>query len=204
MLYRFYIYDEQMLFPSVAETEEGFYVDIKPVEKFKVSQIDEWKPVLYRALTTANEIIPTPEQHDEGGSALLEALNLQRWAVFEKKAVMYTIHAGASYTKVYRTGKGPDGMWAPAGTTERVFDRRTPIQYVVDALAEDAIKQPEAHPFKTGGLMVLPKAETSEKSDAAPKLLPRKDDTADDSKSRDPKNSKKKSEPNKNGSSKPE
>jgi hypothetical protein len=157
MLYRFYVYDEHVLIPTVAETEEGFYVDMKPVQLFAATSTEDWKSALYKALAAGNSLIPTPEQNEAGGSVLLESMNLQKWSAFEKRAVMYTIHAASAYVKIYRTGKGPDNMWNPAATEERMFDIRTPWQYVVDALVADAVKQPEAHPVKVGGLMVVPK-----------------------------------------------
>jgi hypothetical protein len=157
MLYRFYVYDEKIVIPTVAETDEGFYVDTRPVLRFAVAQMESWKSAMYMALAEGNKRIPTPEPSDSGSSVLLESLDITKWSVFEKRAVMYTVHANNSYVRIYRTGKGQDGMWEATKTTERIFDVRTPWQYVVDAIVEDAIQQPEAHPIKVGGLMLLPK-----------------------------------------------
>jgi len=158
MLYRFYVYNEQVLLPTVAETEEGFYVDTKPVEMFPAVEVDEWKTHLYKRLTSRNEIIPTPQASDSGHSVLLDALHIEKWSVFEKRAIMYTVHAVGRYLRVFRTGKGPDGMWEAANTSERIFDSRAPWSFITDALAEDALSQPEAHPVKVGGLMVIRKS----------------------------------------------
>jgi len=158
MLYRFYVYDEKVLLPTVAETDEGFYVDTKPVEIYPALKVDDWKPRLFHFISGHNQIIPTPQASDSGHSVLLDSLHVEKWSVFEKRAVMWTVHALGRYVKVFRTGKGPDGMWDAAGTKERMFDSRAPWSAIVDALAQEAIGQPEAHPVKSGSLMVLPKA----------------------------------------------
>jgi len=157
MLYRFYVYDEKIIIPSVMQTEEGFYVDEKPVQIIHVKEAALWKSELTRALMAGNKIIPTPDPSTSGESVVLESLKVQKWVTFEKKACMYTIHATSSFIKVYRTGKAPDGMWGTKNAVERVFHSKAPWQFIVGALAEDVNKQPEAYPVKSGGLMVLPK-----------------------------------------------
>lgn len=157
MLFRIYLYDEKVLLPTVAQTEQGLYVDTKPVQQFAVTDLERWKSALYLALNAEAKRVDSTGDNEEPGSILLEILQLQKWSVFEKRALMYTVHAGGAYIKVYRTGKGPDGMWNAETTIERIWDVRTPMHYIVDAVAEDAIQQPEAHPIKAGGLMLLPK-----------------------------------------------
>ena len=152
MLYRFYIYDELVLIPVVAETEEGFYVDTLPVQRFHAKQVEEWKSAMTLALMVGNRIIPTPEPSESGGSVVLKSLRIEKWIKFEKRACMYTVHHGSSYIKLYRTGKAPDGMWGPINQVERTFSPRAPWQIIVDAIADDVIKQPEAHPIKVSGL----------------------------------------------------
>jgi hypothetical protein len=157
MLFRVYVYDEKVVIPTVAQTDDGFYVDTLPVEQFNVNDREEWKGRVYKMLAQGNTFIPTPEASDSGGSIILEALHIQKWASFEKRAVMYTLHKSGPYIKIYRTGKGPDGMWDVSRTIERLFDSRAPLICVMDALAEDVFKQPEAYPVKSGGLMLIGK-----------------------------------------------
>jgi hypothetical protein len=60
---------------------------------------------------------------------------------------MYTLHLGAKYTSIYRTGKGPDGMWLSSATEQRCFDPRIAnydllehfVQYIVKI---DQIRMP--------------------------------------------------------------
>jgi len=57
----------------------------------------------------------------------VEALHLNSWAAFEKQSVLFTIHKGARYIKIYATGFGEDGMWSNAAMTERQFHSRAPL-----------------------------------------------------------------------------
>jgi hypothetical protein len=157
MLYRFYVHDEKIIIPTVKQTEEGFYVDEKPVQVFAVKDTAVWAAELATALMSSNKVIPTPDPSSSGESVVLESLRIQKWVVFEKRACMYTIHATSSFIKLYRTGKAPDGMWGNNNAGERIFDAKAPVNIIVDALAEDVFRQPEAYPVKSGSLMVLPK-----------------------------------------------
>lgn len=128
------------------------------MQKFAATDVDAWKSAVYLALKSEKTPIAAPDQEEDSpGSVLLELLNLQKWSLFEKRALMYTVHIGGAYIKGYRTGRGADSMWDASATIERVWDIRTPLHFIVDALAKDAIGQPEAHPVKVGGLMLLPK-----------------------------------------------
>lgn len=144
---KIYLYGigQQIIIPQLAETQEGFLVEIEPVEIFSVDQIDQWKSVMYKRLSQGNPIIPTPEKAEAPGSPILARLNLKRWDDFEKKAVLYTIHAGPRFISVYATGKKKDGRWTK-GDRERKFASQAPLEIVVDEVALDIIKEPEAVP----------------------------------------------------------
>lgn len=156
MLFRIYIYDQKVLIPNVAETDEGFYVDVKPVKLFEIGERDAWEKCIADLLVGTNELIATPKPSETGGSAILDMLSLQKWTAFEKKSVMYTVHTSSSYIRIYRTGKAPDGMWQANAINERSFDRGTPPSTIVSAIADDIMKQPEAHPLRVGGLILRP------------------------------------------------
>ncbi|HEY9679764.1 MAG TPA: hypothetical protein V6C76_17305 [Drouetiella sp.] len=145
----------------MAETEAGFYVDAGPVDVFEIDDIANWRKELYLRIMRGNPLVPTPERSDEPGSAILERLNITKWSTFETTAVMYTIHRGGRYISVYRTGKGPDGMWTQENTSLRQFANQIPIEMLTRTIADDVVKQPEANRPKTS-LMLAPPAPPSD------------------------------------------
>jgi hypothetical protein len=146
-LVRVYLYGvgQKVIIPSVAETEEGFFVERAPVEIFAVEDLGRWKALAYQYLSRGNDLIATPESGASPGSCILEKLNLLKWADFEKNAVMYTIHRGPRFIRVFATGKNEAGTWS-TGTKERIFEARAPLEVVVDEMAMELIKEPEAVP----------------------------------------------------------
>jgi hypothetical protein len=142
-----YLYapSKSVLLPTVAETESGVFVEGAPLKIFDHHQVDLWKAELYKMLNKEMQVIATPEGALEPGSQILEALNLNSWASFEKEAVLFTIHKGARYITIYATAFGEDGMWSAAGMNERKFHSRAPLEVVVDAIAKDIMCHPHAH-----------------------------------------------------------
>jgi hypothetical protein len=161
-LIRVYVFNQQLIIPTVAQTEDGFFVDLGPVKVLTMKQLELWEPAILKSLLAGNAIIPTPAPADEPGSAILDKLNIRKWSTFETQAIMYTLHDGGRYVMLHRTGKGANGMWDNSTMEQRKFDSRTPRPLVVEALLSDIKKQPEFKPPSTG-LMVLPKAEKEAK-----------------------------------------
>lgn len=156
-LIRLYIFHEKIVLPVVAETEAGFYVDVEPIQVFSISDKNAWKNAVYSTLSKGNPVIPTPDGSEEPGSAILEKLNIQKWSTFETSATMYTVHLGGGYIRIYKTGRGADGMWSNSENSQRQFAGRAPLSSIVDSLADDILKQPEANRPKTS-LMLSPAA----------------------------------------------
>lgn len=154
-LVRLYIQHQKLILPTVAETEAGFFIDTAPVQVFEIADIDSWKSAMYLALVEGNKLVPTPERSDDPGSAILDKLDINKWSTFETSAVMYTLQTGGRYIHMYRTGKGADRMWSNDGMEQRQFASQAPLEVVVQAVAEDIIKQPEAQRPKTS-LMLAP------------------------------------------------
>jgi hypothetical protein len=147
---RIYLYGvgQKIIIPELAETEEGFFVEIDPIKIFSVQDIVGWKDVIYRVLSQGNKMIPTPEQTAEPGSPILEALGLKRWDDFERQSVLYTVHVGPRFISVYATGKNQDKRWTTGGK-ERKFASQAPLELVVNEVVMDIIKEPEAVPKPT-------------------------------------------------------
>ena len=164
-LIRVYVFNQQLVLPTVAQTEDGFFVDTAPVKVLTMKKVEQWPGAIYKALAKGNEVIPTPDATDEPGSSILDVLNIRKWSTFETQAIMYVLHDGGRYVMMHRTGKGANGMWDNSTMEQRQFDSRTPRQMVVEALIADIKKQPEFKP-PSRGLMVLPKEDKGEEKKA--------------------------------------
>ncbi len=150
-LIRIYVHrpTQKVLIPSVCETEAGFFIEEKPVKVFAVKDIDKWSACALKCLQEGNRAVPTPDQSDEPGSAVLEQLKIDKWSTFERDSVMFTIHTGYRYFNLYTTGKGDDGMWLQSETKQRTFHSKTPLDWLIKALVEEVIRSPEATPKPT-------------------------------------------------------
>jgi len=142
---RVYLYGvgQKVIIPQIAETEAGFLVEQEPVTIFDVQDLPQWKALAYKYLKEGNPVIPTPEENVTPGSPILEMLGLKKWDDFERKAVMYTVHVGARGVAVYSTGRNEQGKWT-TGEKERTFASEAPLEVVIDEMALDLIKEPEA------------------------------------------------------------
>ena len=146
-LVRAYIWNHKVVLPNVVQTMDGFFSDEGPIEVFPISPTSGWKKALLKKLNRGNDIVPTPDGSEDPSSAILEKLNIVKWSTFEHQALMYTLHLGAKYKSIYRTGKGPDGMWLSSATEQRCFDPRIAnydllehfVQYIVKI---DQIRSP--------------------------------------------------------------
>src|SRR5262249_20291680 len=110
-LARFYLHGGQVIMPTVAQTEAGFYTDVEPVSVVDIRDAQLVKESMQAIFARPNPQIPTPAAPAEPGSVVLDALGLKKWIAFEKHAVLYTVHRRQDDTVVYATGRGADGMW---------------------------------------------------------------------------------------------
>ena len=135
---------QRLLLPTVAETDSGFFVECEPLASFEAGDVFHWKKYLTKMLSANMPLIETPDSQQEPGSAILEKLDLSSWSEFEKHSTLFTIHLGNRYTTIYATGAGDDGMWSHAKMTERKFHPRTPVHNIVEAVANDILRHPQA------------------------------------------------------------
>ena len=95
---------------------------------------------------------------------MLEALQLKRWAVFEKKAVLYMVHKREEAIMIYVTGRGADGMWAENKSREKLFSADTSLTEIVEYVHGDMLEQPEASPLPPPRMLMLPPPRTDKES----------------------------------------
>lgn len=142
---KIYLYTpgKKVLLPTVGETEDGIFIECAPLRVFHTAEVDKWKAKVYELLSQPMPILQSQEGAQEPGSIILDKLQLDSWGEFEKHATLFTIHKGARYISIYATGKGEDGMWSQALSTERKFHSRAPLEVIVEAFAQDIICHPE-------------------------------------------------------------
>jgi hypothetical protein len=154
----FYVRNRKVIIPTVAQTDEGFFIDVAPVEILPVSRTTQLRETLTSAMTSGNKEVQTPEAATPG-SVVLEAVGIKRWEAFEKQSALYTIFSTTGSTTVYVTGRGDDGMWTQDKSNERVFAADTPKSDIVDWILKDIAQRPEANEPEARLPMLLPSPE---------------------------------------------
>ena len=168
-LARFYLWSERVIIPTVARTEAGFYTDIEPIAVLEIKETTLLKESMLAVLSRANPEIPTPTRAEAPGSVVLEALELKKWAAFEKKAVLYMVHKRDEAIIVYGTGRGDNGMWTEKKSREKLFSADTPVSEIFEYVLGDMLEQPESSPPPSPPMLMLPPPRTDkESSDQGP------------------------------------
>lgn len=134
-------------------------MDTAPVVVINLQDLDGVKSALLLAMEAGNPVVPTPQQQEEPGSVILEAVGIKRWQAFEKDAVFYTIHRGQNSIDVYSTGRGKNGLWIQDKTKHKVFKLATPLCEVVNSIVADVLEQPESKKKEPSLPMLLPPPE---------------------------------------------
>ncbi len=147
--------NRQALIPTVAQTEEGFYIDSGPVTVVELGDFSSFECALLAALGQDNPRIPTPAPADEPSSVILEKVGLKRWEAFERQAVLFTVFKSASAIFIYSTGRGLDGMWTQSGA-EVKLPVDTSDSQIVESVWQELIKLPEMNKRRETLPMLLP------------------------------------------------
>lgn len=163
--FHFYVRNGKAIIPTVAMTEEGFYLDIEPVSVVNLSDKQLLREKLLSAIESENRQIPTPERAEEPGSVVLEKVSVKRWDVFERQSVLFTIHSGPNAITLYETGRSQSGMWTRQSDEDKKFVPDTPLLEIVDAVIASIESHPELRKPAAGLPMLLPPALPPPKSD---------------------------------------
>jgi hypothetical protein len=154
----FYVRNRKVIIPTVAQTDEGFFIDVAPVEMISVGKTTQLREVLVKAMELGNPQVQTPEAEGPG-SVILEAVGIKRWEAFEKQSALYTIFSTKGNTTVYVTGRGEDGMWTQDKSNETVFPDGATSNDVIDWIIKDIARRPEANEPEARLPMLLPSTE---------------------------------------------
>jgi hypothetical protein len=153
-----YLYHTQqkVLVPSLGETTSGVFVEIAPLYAFSIHDLPGWQKQI-RDTLFGDHTTSITEQTEEPGSLILEELGLNSWSEFEKQATLFTVHQGISYTTIYTTNHGADGMWSLQEMKERKFARKANLEYILEALEKEILCHPSPIKEKTPLLLSGPK-----------------------------------------------
>lgn len=155
-LYHLYVHKQNVLIPTVCQTESGVYLDEAPVTIVEAKIKAELEQALLSLLSSDNLPVSTPDASLEAGSAILDLLAIKKWSQFEKQAVMYTIHKDDNRISVYITGRADDGMWKQEFQRESSFAAETPQSAIVGFLLSEIEKDIQDGGQGTKPLLLLP------------------------------------------------
>lgn len=138
-LIRIYAYQDKILVPTVAQAEEGFYMDVEPVAICHVSDATALRQLIRDCLAAENRVVPTPQRNSEyqPGSPVLDKLGLKKWFKFEADATMYNVHVNEQTIEYFSTGKPVNGSWRSERATHRQFDRNGGTEEFLDTILGD-------------------------------------------------------------------
>lgn len=154
-LIRCYLRKKEVIVPTIAKADAGFYLDAEPVHVFKLPDTEAIKKELLQQLNSEEHEIPTP-QTEKPGSVILEKLHLKNWQSFEKETVMYTLHKGSDATNLYVTGRAESGLWAHNKDFEQQFPRTASNAEIVNAIIERLVWQSETEWPEKPAAMIAP------------------------------------------------
>ena len=136
---RFYGYRDKVVFPTVVQAEEGFYIDVDPITICDITDIVWLRELLMSSLEKGNPIVPTPERSEEHspGSPLLEKLKLKKWLRFEAEASMYSVYVNEDRFEYYCSGNAVDGQWRPNQIRHTTFEGNIGLDALIDHIVID-------------------------------------------------------------------
>jgi len=154
-LIRCYLRKKEVIVPTIAKADAGFYLDAEPVHEFALADTEAITKELLQQMNSEEHEIPTP-QASKPGSVILEKLHLKTWQSFEKETVMYTLHRGNDGTYLYVTGRAADGLWAHNKDYAQQFPKTASSAEIVSAIVERLVWQSQTEWPEKPAAMIAP------------------------------------------------
>lgn len=156
-LLRCYLRKKQVIVPTIAKADAGFYLDAEPVHVLDLSDSAAIKKELIAQMRQEEHEIPTPTSTKTPGSVILEALHLTNWQSFEKETVMYTLHRSNDGSALYVTGRAANGLWSHNKDYEHKFPKTATPAEIADAIVERLAWQAQTEwPEKPAAMLAPP------------------------------------------------
>jgi hypothetical protein len=134
-----FIRKTQVLIPTMARTEAGFYLAIEPVSVIDPHDRQSIRSALLDVIRRGNPTVPTPSRANYPPDPLLKHANVKTASALERSSRRWKItkYATGYGIATYRPGKY--GGSEEDETTRQAFSLDEPVESVVDHLLERAL-----------------------------------------------------------------
>ena len=121
-----YIHEGTAFFPTVAQTEAGFFLDIEPISMISATDRIAIEDAIKNVIAKGNPPAPAPDPFTKQKAAILKYTKVKTWKAFEKSALMFSIVKVDGIYKLKPQKHRKDRGWEadterveilPAGTT---------------------------------------------------------------------------------------
>jgi hypothetical protein len=134
-----FVRKKQVLIPTMARTEAGFYMAIEPVSVIDPQDRQSIRSALLEVIRRGNPTVPTPSRAAYPPDPLVKHANVKTSSAFERSSRRWKIaqYANGYVTATYRPGKY--GGSEEDETTRQAFSLDEPVESVVDGLLDKAL-----------------------------------------------------------------
>ena len=154
-LIRCYLRKNEVIVPTIAKADAGFYLDAEPVHIFALTDAEAIKKEIIEQMNAEEHEIPTP-QVSTPGSVILEKLHIKSWQSFEKEAVMYTLHKGNDGANLYVTDRAANGLWSHNKDYAHQFPKAASSAEMANAIVERLVWQSQTEWPEKPAAMIAP------------------------------------------------
>lgn len=119
-LWHLYFRGRQFIFPSVAQAEAGFFIDVDPVDTLDAGEVDLLDRLIEARLAQGNPRVPTPVVVRGEVAVAARTAGVRSWATFEKRSICWSImDEGGHEWELTMSGRASSGGWSP-GVAQRI------------------------------------------------------------------------------------
>jgi hypothetical protein len=110
---RVYYFRQKLIFPTIAVTKAGYFLEVEPVETLALSEATPSRiaAVLDRLRARGNPVVPTPSPPDFPRPVVLDPAGVRSWRTFEKGARTWAIRWGDNGLMLVPHRRRPDRGW---------------------------------------------------------------------------------------------
>src|SRR5687767_11708119 len=91
-MWHIYVRRGKVYFPTVAQTDAGYFLDLEPVYVTDITNTEELTHSLTKAILAGNQIVPAPSRGAYLQPVVSSAAGLKSWSAFEKGACCYSVY----------------------------------------------------------------------------------------------------------------
>jgi len=111
MLWNVYLRNGIAFIPTVAQTDEGFFLDVDPVGVVSATNTEALQHAIKQAIGRGNPKVPAPTRAAFPKPVLLRYAKVKSWSAFEKGCLNWTIVEKGDVYHVKQGRKRSDAGW---------------------------------------------------------------------------------------------